>query len=237
MSKIGDQLLSLSKQLYPRGRAFSMYEGSELESLHIALGKSEERAYNDATSILNDILPDNAGFTLDDAADWERRLGLITNLAVPLAARMALIKQKMNQPGPNPAKGSYLYLQEQLNIAGFNVTVYENRFPNYPSGYTTLTPEQLTGLNIFQTLNRHGQFRHGERRHGGHYNNMVVNHIDESLDELFGFAGDWKNTFYVCGSPAGTFANVPAVQKDQFRQLILKTKQVQTVGFLLINYI
>jgi hypothetical protein len=143
----------------------------------------------------------------------------------------------MNQPGPNPAKGSYLYLQEQLNLAGFTVTVYENRFPNYPSGYTTLTPEQLTGLNIFQKLNRHGQARHGQRRHGGHYINMVVNHIDESLDELFGFVGDWRNTFYIGGPTVGSFANVPLVQKAQFRQLILKTKQVQTVGFLLINYV
>jgi uncharacterized protein YmfQ (DUF2313 family) len=237
MSKIGDELLLLARQLYPDGRAFMMPEKSKLEALHIALGQSDERSYNDAVSILNDILPDNAGFTLDDATDWERRLGLITNIAVPLPARMALILQKLNQPGNNPAKGSYLYLQEQLNLAGFTVTVYENRFPAYPSGYTTLTPEQLTGLNVFQTLNRHGEFRHGERRHGSHYNNMVVNHIDESLDELFGFAGDWRNTFYVCGSPAGTFANVPIAQKDQFRQLILKTKQVQTVGFLLINYI
>jgi hypothetical protein len=237
MSKIGDQLLSLSKQLYPKGRAFSMYEGSELEGLHIGLGKSEERAYNDATSILFDILPDNAGFTLDDAADWERRLGLITNLAVPLAARMLLIKQKMNQPGPNPAKGSYLYLQEQLNLAGFNVTVYENRFLNYPSGYTTLTPEQLTGLNIFKNYNRHGQFNHGSRQHGGYYNNLIVNHIDEYLDSFFGFVGDWRNTFYICGSPAGQYANVPIAQKAQFRQLILKIKQVQTVGILLINYV
>jgi uncharacterized protein YmfQ (DUF2313 family) len=236
MSDVSDKMLSLARQLYPGGRAFNMPEKSYLEMLHFALGLSEERAYNDATSILFDILPDNANFTLDDATDWERRLGLITNVSVPLASRMLLIKKKLNQPGINPAKGSYLYLQEQLNLAGFTVTVYENRFANYPSGFTTLTPEQLTGLNIFKNYTQYGDFRFGQREYGGKYNNMIVNNIDESKDLLFNFVGDWKNTFYIGGPTPGSFANVPLIQKDQFRQLILKTKQVQTIGFLLINY-
>ena len=237
MSKIRDQFLALSRQLYPGGRAFKMAEDSFFEGLHIAIAKSEERVYNDSVSVLNSILPDNAYFSLDDASDWERRLGLITNLSVPLASRMLLIKQKMNQPGPNPAKGSALYLQEQLNNAGFNVFVYENKFPNYPTGYTALTPEQLTGLNIFRTYGEHGQFQHGQQMHGGWYNNLIINEIDETKELLFDYVGSLRNSFFIGGYPAGQFANISKAQHDQFRQLILKTKQVQTIGFLLINYV
>ncbi len=237
MSVLSDKILALTRQLYPQGRAFKMPIGGFLEKLHIALNNSEQQALADAMSILYDILPDNANFTTDDATDWERRLGLIYSPSVPLATRMLAIKNKMNQPGENPAKGSYLYLQEQLNNAGFNVTVYENRFLQYPAGvYTTETPEQLTGLNNFITYNQFGQHQFGQVRFGGNYNNKVVNNIDETLDRNFNFAGAWRNTFFIGGSPVGTIGSVEAIKRDQFRQLILKTKPVQTIGFLLINY-
>ncbi len=237
MSVLSDKILALTRQLYPRGRAFKMPVGGYLEKLHIALNNSEQQAFLDATSILYDILPDNDNFTSDDATDWERRLGLIYSPSVPLADRKLAIKNKLNQPNENPAKGNFRYLQEQLNNAGFNVTVYENKFLQYPEGiYVTKTPEEVTGLNTFITANQHGQFQHGQRMHGGSYNNKIVNNISEAEDLLFNFGGAWKNTFFIGGSPVGTIGSVPLIQKDQFRQLILKTKPVQTVGFLLINY-
>ncbi len=120
MSIIGDKILALTKQLYPEGRAFKMPLGGYLEKLHEALSNSEQQAFADAISILSDILPDNANFTEDDATDWERRLGLIYNPLAILSDRMLIIKNKLNQPGNNPAKGSYLHLLKKISTDNFS---------------------------------------------------------------------------------------------------------------------
>lgn len=236
MSDISDKLLALARSLYPRGRAFKMPVGGFLESLHIALGLSEERFYNDAISILSDILPDNANFTSDDATDWERRLGLITNLSTSLSDRKLAIKNKLNQPGVNPAKQNWRYLQEQLQNAGFNVYIFENRFGS-AGAYMTKTPIEVSGDSSIITAYEHGEFEHGELEHGGDYNNKVANNIDESKDRSFDFGSDFRSTFFIGGTPVGTFANVPLSRRDEFRQLILKTKPTQTIAFLFIHYI
>jgi uncharacterized protein YmfQ (DUF2313 family) len=227
---LNDKILKLTKALYPNGRAFTMPVGGFLETLHKALINTEAQAYTDALSILNNILPDNANFTIDDATDWERRLGLVYSPLATLAARMQNIKNKMNYPGKYPAMGSYLYLQQQLRAAGFNVYVYENNF-----GGLTMTPEQLTGLNTFQNKWQFNDRQFGQVNFGGCYNNLIANSITQAGDLGFKF-GSLRNTFFVGGSPAGQIASIPASQQAQFRQLILQTKQVQTVGFLLINY-
>src|SRR5690606_15271833 len=97
-----DKFLRLSKQLMPTGRAFRAPVFGNMEKLHLANARSEGRFYEDATSVLWSILPDNINFTADDAADWERRLGLITNLAVPLADRKLAIMRKISAPGNVP---------------------------------------------------------------------------------------------------------------------------------------
>lgn len=231
---LNEKLINLTKQLYPTGRAFKLSEGGFYESLHIALAKSEERALNDAMSIRNSMLPDNDGFTVDDATDWERRLGMITNGAVSLADRKLAIARKMNYPGLNPAKGHYQHLEYQLQQAGFDVYVFENRFPTYPEGYITQTPTALSGIS---TANRYGQLRYGQGRYGSQFLNKVVNHIDEDMDKYFDTGSDLRSTFFVGANPVGSVADVPAERKNEFRQLILKIKPTQTVGFLFINYV
>lgn len=233
---IADKILRLTKQLYPTGRAFQMPKDGDFEKLHIALNASEVRAYNDAVAIHNSILPDTANFTADDATDWERRLGLISDPLVALADRKLAIKRKLNAPGANPAKGHYLYVQSQLRDAGFDVYVFENRFDDYPAGYYTQSPVELTGDDSYLTAVQHGQIQHGEAQHGYTYNNKVVNHIDENLDLPFAVGENLRSTFFIGGTPIGTIATVDENRKAEFRQLILKLKPVQTVAFLLINY-
>lgn len=237
MSDLGDKIFKLTKQFFPTGRAFKIAEGSEKEKLIKALIISEEAAVNDALSIKNSILPDNAGFTADDATDWERRLGLASSPLVPLNSRKAAILQKLRAPGANPAKGNYRYLEEQLQLAGFNVFVFENRFPDYPNGWITQTPLAVSGAPGILKKNQYGQFQYGQRQYGARYNNLCVNFIDEARDNNFNIGGNFKMSFFVGGNPVGTFANVPAVRKEEFRQLIIRIKPVQAVGFLFINYI
>jgi hypothetical protein len=230
-----DKILKLTKQLYPRGRVFKLFKDSDFEKLHIGLGLSEERAYNDALAILDSILPDNDDFTIDDTRDWERRLGLITNEAVPLIDRNLAILRKMNHPGTIPARQHFLYLEGQLQAAGFNVFVFENKFPDGGGGIETRTPGVVSGSS--GTLVQHGPVNHGSTQHGKSFFDKVVNSINPDIDKLFDVGSDLRSTFFIGDDPVGDFADVDAEREAEFRQLILKIKPAQTVGFMFINYI
>lgn len=233
---VASKLISLTRQLYPTGRAFKMPEDGYLHRLHRALVISEEAAYSNALAVLNSVLPDNANFTADDATDWERRLGLISNPAVSLADRKAAIIRKMNHPGRVLGRQHYLYLQGQLQAAGFDVYVYENRVSDGMGGYTTMNPLTVSG-GVGAFIRRHGMYRHGQFRHGSYYRNIIANHINEEMDWQFSTGDNLRSTFFIGGSTLGDFADVDINRKDEFRQLILRVKPVQTVGFLLINYV
>ncbi len=233
-----DLLLNISRQLYPKARAFKMPFGGQLEKLHKTLAYSEERAYLDAIAIHDSILPDTDRFTADDATDWNRRLGMIINSLMSLSDRKLAIKRKLNQPGTTPAKQHYLFLQKELQAAGFPVFVYENRFYDSGTGtYITKTPFEVNPDPTMYTLLRHGQVRHGQRQHGSTLNNKIANHIDESKDTMFNLGPTLRGTFFISGDPIGTYANIPLSRKSEFRQLILRIKPAQTVGFLFINYV
>lgn len=233
---IFDQIRTLTRQLYPTGRAFRGPMGRWLDRLHKGLAISEQVAYTDAVKIQDSMLPDNAGFSTADATDWERRLGMISNPAVPLADRMLAIARKMNHPGNIPARQHYLYLQGQLQRAGFNVYVYENRFPDGMGGYTTQNPLTITGgLGAFNV--QHGDIQHGDAQHGGTYGNIVVSYISETQDRQFNVGNNLRSTFFIGGATLGSFAYVSLARKAEFRQLILKIKPVQTVGYLFVLYV
>lgn len=205
-----------------------MPSGGFLEKLHTGLSVSEAQVYEDAKSILNAILPDNDNFTIDDATDWERRLGMITNQSTSLYNRKLAIIRKLQYPGKNPAKGHYLNLERELQLAGFDVYVHEN--------IPAITPFAFSGINTTQTI-QHGQIQHAQQnQHGLTYTNKIANHIDESKDLYFNLGGSYKSSFFIADAYGG-LANVPLSRKAEFRQLILRIKQVQSIGFLYINYI
>lgn len=227
-----DKLVQLAKQLYPTGLAFKMPFGGEFEDFTKALALSSERFYNDSRSILFAILPDNNNFTVADAQDWERRLGLPDGSASTLSDRKAAIARKLNAPGINPAKGHYLNLERELRLAGFNVYVHENT--------TGTSPLAATG-NSYLTPVQYGNPQYGSNlQYGSVHNNLIANRINESEDLFFNLAGTYKRTFFIGGQVVAgliTPANVPVSRKAEFRELILKLKRAHTVGFLIINYI
>lgn len=233
---IVEKILKIFRQLYPTGRAFKMPVDGDSYKLHKSIAESYADVYSAAVSVLDSALPDNDNFTVDDATSWERRLGLITNDAVPLSNRKMAIIRKMNHPGTVPARENWRFLEKQLRDAGFDVYVFENRFPDGMGGYFTQNPLDLSG-GVGLTSPQYGDFQYGDQQYGGYYGNMVVNHIDEKVDQLFDIGDNLRSTFFVGGPYAGEFADVPAVRKEEFRQIILRTKPVQTVGFLFINYI
>lgn len=235
---IAAQILALTKSLYPTGRAFRMFGESYLEKLHRAMAVGETSAYNDAIAILNSILPDTDNFTAADATDWERRLGLVSNILTPLADRKLAIKRKMNHPGTIKARQNYLYLQGQLQAAGFDVYVYENRFALYPTGYETRNPLTVfAGSGSFVV--QHGDWQHGDQQHGVALNpeDRIINYIDKEDDATFDVGNNLRSTFFIAGATLATTASVLASREQEFRQLVLKIKPVQTVAFLNINYV
>jgi hypothetical protein len=276
-----DILLKLTKRLFPKGRAFRIITDGFLEKLNKGLIISENAAYVSALSVLDSILPDNDNFTVEDATDWERRLGLITNEVIPLADRKLAILRKMNHPGTVKTRQHYLYLQKQLNDAGFDVKVYENRFPAAP-----IIPEQMgimemgigeMGGNVsnpvkYETFDpdtfysgkcEMGTGEMGDMEMGCTIDySLVANHIDEDLDSrflisfkgaidemgtgemgvmemggTFDYAAGLRSTFFVAGDTFNGSVNVSFARKQEFRQLILKTKPVQTIGILVVNYV
>lgn len=231
-----DDILYLIKMFHPTGRAFKIPVGSNMEKLHRGLSQSGKRAWNDGLSILDSIIPDNDNFTTDDATQWERRLGLITNPVVPLADRKLAIIRKMNHPGTIPARSTATFLEKQLRDAGFDVYVYENRFSDGMGGYDTQNPLDLTG-GVGGISPQYGDFQYGDQQYGTYYGNLVVNSIDEVQDSMFDVGGNLRATFFVGGTPLGTFADVDEERKMEFRQLILRSKQTQMVGYLFVNYI
>lgn len=231
---------ALTQQLYPTGRAFKMPVGGWLDSLHNALAISENKAYNDALAILNSILPDNDNFTEDDATDWERRLGLINGSSVALATRKLAIQRKINHPGNIKARQHYKYIEGQLQAAGFDVYVHENRFDDGMGGLITKSPAEIAGYSGVSQTQHKTALQHGQRQHGGTWGNKVVNYINQQDDLSFNVGNNLRSTFFIGGSdlssPSTAYAYVSQAQIRQFRQLILKLKPVQTVAYLFIVY-
>lgn len=226
MGLVQEKIIVLSRQLYPKGKAFKMPFNSNLERLHRALALSEERAWNDAVSTLDSTLPDNESFTAEDAAAWERRYGLIINESVSLTNRRLAIQRKMNHPGRVKARQARGFLEKSLQDAGFNVYVHEN-IPEQ-------NPITLSGSSV---SNQFGDFQFGDAQFGSYFNNIIANYIEEEKDRTFNIGENLRNTFFIGGEVLGGFADVDIERKDEFRELILKVKGVHLTGFLFINYV
>lgn len=236
---LADILARLTRQGYPNSRAFNYPYGGIWERMHKALSLSEARAYEAALSTLQSIIPDNSDFTEEDATTLEAVYAIYSKAGTSLADRKAAILQKMAYPGTDAPRCNYRYLEAQLRLAGFDVYVYENRFPS-GGGYITKTPSEILGVTAGMAML--GAFELGEVELNQSWIDagvtLCVNHIEESLDATFTIPPtNYRTTFYISGSPITTFADVPEVRKDEFRQLINQLKPAQTVGFLFVNYI
>lgn len=207
-------ILKLTKQLLPSGRAWRLPESGYFKKLIYALGKSEQRAYEFALSTLYRVLPDNENFTVDDATEWERRLNISGGTGyVPLEIRKATILRKYQFPGSFLNRQNYLYVEAQLQLAGYDVTVTENY-----DDFTTPTAilHSLTTLHSLNTL------------HGGAilFDDIIANSADKG--EVF-LIDTYKGVFYIDGE-------IPANSIKAFRILVLSLKPANTVAILRLTY-
>ena len=247
---ITEKIIQLTEQLYPKGRAFNLINGGWLKGLHEGLAVSETNTWNDANSVIDhSLLPDNDSFDADDADIWEGRLAIPFSAGATLADRKLAILRKWRYPGEVKARAHRLFIQKQLNDAGFtDVVLYENRVDDGAGGITTINPNGYFGF-------QHGEFEHGELEHGELGGEFLVNYIDASRDENFDLGSSYATTFFVASSLFGTIdslgvttpdytasasdilADIPLVRREEFRELLLRLKPAKTIGVLLINYI
>ena len=149
-------------------------------------------------------------------------------------------------------------IPEQLGVSEFGVSEFGATTIN-PFKYEVKDP-----YDIIEGPNQYGEAEYGVGEMGGNINfSLVVNHIDELLDSsyydqfltgakssqygdaeygvaemggTFTFLQALRSSFFVSGDTETDMANVLSNRKDEFRQLILRIKPVQSVGILLINY-
>lgn len=234
---IKEKIVKLTGLLYPRARAFRMPFGSVFYRLHEALAVSESKLFHDSLLILDSAIADNPNFSEEDATQWERRLAIISaGSLVPLADRIAAINRKLSHPGTNRPRQSNVYIEKQLRAAGFDVHVYENRFPNGFGGYETRTPEEVLGSIPGSAFHR-SSAHHGALYHGAGFNKQVVNYLEADKDAGFIIGANYRSTFFIAGATFSTYASVDAEREQEFRQLILLLKPAQTVAFLFVNYV
>lgn len=214
----------LSRQLYPTGRAWRLKIDTLFFKLHDALAKSEKECYDASDILYTSILPDNNNFSNIDATNWERALGLLNQPYLTLSERKQIILRKMQHPGNISARQHYLYLQSQLQNAGFDVYVHENR-------PIAINPES----SYYNSFNYGGQV-YGNN--GILNSTKIVNYIDEIKDQNFIFGNEQhlRALFFIGAQTYPNFANIPQNRKREFRELILKLKPAQSGGILLINY-
>lgn len=224
-----DTLLRLSKSLYPTGRAWHIGEKTDFEELHKAINLSYSRLVIDGRNTINSTLPDNPIFDEDDALLWEFRLGLITNEELPLEDRKQSILRKLAYPNNIEARQHPNYIELQLQLAGFDVKVYENLKPFQ-------TPDDIIATFI-QNTQHGGTTQHADSiQHGSGSFKTVANLLDPN--ESFNIGGDenlWA-TFFISGDTIDTMANIPENREIEFRELVLKLKPAHTIAFLLINF-
>lgn len=207
-------ILKLTRQLLPTGRAWKVPINGYFEKLLKGLGVSELTAYNFALNTLNRILPDNTNFTASDASEWERRLGLPVNpYYVSLTQRKALILRKYQFPGQFLNRQNAKYIEEQLIFAGFDVTVTENTDPD---------------LVIGEIIRHSSTTRMGyNSRHSSIVSDIIAN--SSFYGEQFK-VNTAKGVFLING-------NIPPNLITTFRKLVLTLKPVNTVAVMNVTYV
>lgn len=243
------QILDVSKRLFPKGKAFLFVPGGVMDKILLGLAKSEARLLDDMVGIYDSMFPDNENFTEEDAINWEKKLGIVARVGVSLANRKLAICQKMFYPSSDAPRQHYLYIQEQLRAAGFDVYVHLNPLGMAPEDalalvdatqhQTTLEHEDTvehSGFGLFASIHSDDLMHGDEVEHGAGYDNIVVNYVDADKDATYVFNNNYKFSFFIAGLTYTDFASVSLERKEEFRQLILQLKPMHTQAILYINY-
>ena len=191
---------------------------------------SYARLIDDAKATINSTLPDTNLFFEDDINIWEHRLGLITNISVPLDQRRQAVLRKLAYPANVKARQHPLYIQSQLQAAGFNVFVHENTKPYK-------TPEDIIAGSLVSTQHAGDTQHGGGTQHGEGSFSVIANSLDPTESFNIGGANNLWSTFFIAGLLITDIAIVSEDRQIEFRELVLKLKPAHTVVFPFINFV
>jgi len=223
-----DIFSGLVKQLYPTGRAWYIKRNGFFDRLHQAINRSFIRVVEDCKFTIDSQFPDNVNFNENDATLWEYRLGLITNTQLSLEVRKQAILRKMSYPNNIKARQNKLFIEAELQKAGFEVWVHEN-VPPYQ------TPADISGLSSTNTQHAN-DVQHGDGLQHGSTGFQVIANLSSPTED-FAIGGDLWPTFFIGGEDLGNIANVPLIRQREFKELVLKLKPAHLVAFTFVNYV
>lgn len=235
IKNLADIFANLASQLYPTGRAFYMRKSGIMDNTHIALNRSFIRLTEDARATIDSTFPDNENFTIDDCALWEYRFGMIVDTSISIQQRRAAIYRRMSRGRNIPARQHRSYIESQLQLAGFDVYVYENDF--IEGGIRVYKkPEDIVASGA-GAVQHGGTSQHGiGMQHGGGGAQVIANSYKPN--ESYSVADNrlWA-TFFIGGSILGEMVEIPAKRQEEFRELVLKLKPAHLVAFTFVNYV
>lgn len=242
-----NQLNNLVDSLYPTGRAWYAPEGGVFKNLHEGINTSFLRLIIEYQNLINKSIPDNENFTLKDAEFLEFKYGLTTYDAPVssfttidqsflvdqernnvLEQRKSALRRKIGHPNNLKERQSKNFIEDQLQLAGFNVRVFENTFPYF-------TPSEIAKL-ILNDTQHGGDTQHADNTyHGGVTFEVIANKIDP--DESYGVGDNLWSSFFIGGETLGEVATVPQYRQREFRELVLKLKPAHLAAYIFINFV
>jgi hypothetical protein len=225
----------LALQLYPTGRAFNMVKDGVLDKLHQAINRSMIRVLDDSQATINSCFPDNISFDINDCNLWEYRLGIVTNSSLDIETRKKAILRKMSFGRNVLARQHKDYIEAQLQLAGFDVYLHENKF--FEGGeWVYKTPGDITGM-LANNVQYGGDSQYGlGMQYGSSEYQIIANLSTPNESYSVGSENLWA-TFFIGGLVLGELTVIPAIREQEFRELVLTLKPAHLAAFTFINYI
>lgn len=246
----------ITEKLFPTGRAHKV--GDVGSNMRLALSDGVERVNDSIDNLIDGVLPDNPNFTIDWCLRHEKMYGLSVYPGDTLQTRVARILSHITPYPQDVGVLSLQSLQDEIDNAGWAGVLYihENLSGLYPhevlpqlsypvqSGDGQLADFQLGGHDYANDYSQFYQwFQLADFQLGGgmlgnipQFNNKIANSLSR-FDDLFVNLSPIENTFYVCGQNLGDIVVLPQSDEIPLRQLLLDIKPLNSVGFLLIEYI
>lgn len=228
------KLFKLINDLYPTGKAFVIPALSNRYKFYTAVANFFNDVYLDITALTSQILSDNENFDAQDAARWESILGLQRNSVLSLEQRRQAILRKYTSPRNVTGRSAAVFLEQQLQLAGFNVFVHENRFDDGSGGIESRSFEQVVGVQNSAVYADSSTY--GSRTYGQTNRQLIVNSLESSIDNQHPLFGNNNRTFFIGAQTVGQFVSLPATREQEFRELVLTIKPVNSIAYSLINY-
>ncbi|WNO24209.1 hypothetical protein Scuro_48 [Acinetobacter phage Scuro] len=241
-------MIEMFKHLLPTGRAWSLTANKPLRKFFEALDPLTEGPKDQADAVYGEWLPS----TTTSLSEWESQFGLYSGRLTEAGRRSRLDAAWKNNGGQSPA-----YIQEQLQLNGFNVFVHEWWEPGTEAsvGVNEQTPARnpLTVLNAQYAVTVPGvdcgeplaqcgeEFAEAGNTLGGLVGYPLVNKFIYDSDEVgYTVPSDsqyWPFFMYVGGPNFGDIAEVPATRRYEFEALLLKIRPAHLWIGVIVRYV